>query len=496
MPVLFALASCEKSSVAEPEFLSFAFYKSDNYVLSEDIVFTPGNSQFFEYAINSPANITALKASFTVPQGCIVTVGEIMQESGFTANDFSQPVEYTVTSKNGNKKTYTVSLSVNYKNLTGLPILFLNTEGNRQIIDKETWIAGSYSIMDANGEYIIEGNELEVKGRGNTTWQNPKKPYALKLGSKTSLFGMPKHKRWVLLAAYNDKSMIRTDLAFHLAREYSNLRWKQGGQLIELVLNGQFMGNYYLCEQIKVDENRVRDGYVIEIDYRAKEANGDIFFKSALSKLNFVLKDPDVEKGSAEFKYVESYINNCEQDLKDLNADKYMDYLDIESMVDWYLNSELTKNPDAAFFLSVYMNLSDDGRLYMGPLWDYDLSFGNQVYNDGNGSDNGYVGFTIRNGDRSKIWLAAMFQNPEFVALLKGKMRVIAADEAKIMSYIDLKHQELKKSAVYNDKRWNLLCPAGNSEANISKAYDEQIKYVKDWLHGRIGWLSTNIEAL
>ena len=394
------------------------------------------------------------------------------------------------------KRTYIVSLSVNYKNLTGLPILFINTDGNRQILDKENWIAGNFSIMDSNGEYIFQKNELEIKGRGNTTWQNPKKPYALKLGSKTELFGMPKHKRWVLLAAYNDKSMLRTDLAFHLAREYSNLRWKQGGQLVDLVLNGQFLGNYYLCEQIKVDENRVRDGYVIEIDYRAKEANGDIFFKSTLSQLNFVLKDPDVEKNSEEYLYVKEYINNCEQDLKDLNMEKYMEYLDSESMVDWYLNSELTKNPDAAFFLSVYMNLSEDGKLYMGPLWDYDLSFGNQVYDDGNGSDNGYTGFTIRNGDRSKIWLKAMFENPEFISMLKEKMRVIAAHEADIMSYIDQKHQELRTSALYNDKLWNLMCIKGTSDANILKAYDEQIKYVKDWLHGRIVWLSTNIEAL
>ena len=497
IPMLFALQACEKpSSVSQPEFLSFCFEKSSNYVLSEDIVFGSLESSILEYAIKSPINISALNASFTVPKGCTVTVNGIEQTSGLTPNDFSSPVEYTVTNQNGESKVYTVSLYIDYKNLTGLPIMFINTNGQKPIVDKENWIAGNYSIMAADGEYILDGDELEIRGRGNTTWQNPKKPYALKLGKKTELFGMPKHKRWVLLAAYNDKSMLRTDLAFHLAQEYSNMRWKQGGQLIELVLNGQFLGNYYLCEHIKVDENRVPDGYVIEIDYRAKEANGDIFFKSKLSQLNFVLKDPDVDKGSEEYLYVQDYINNCEQDLKELNAEKYMEYLHLESMVDWYLNSELTKNPDAAFFLSVYMNISEDGNLYMGPLWDYDLSFGNQVYDDGDGSDNGYVGFTIRNGDRSKIWLAAMFKNPEFVAMLKNKMRVIAENEAQIMAYIDNRHQELKKSAIYNDLRWNLMCPRGTSEANISKAYDEQIKYVKDWLHGRIGWLSKNIEAL
>ncbi len=494
--MLAIFQSCEKSTPSEPQFLSFSFEKSENYSLSEDILFESLDSPYLEHVIQYPLNLSSLNANFTVPQGCVVTVNGIEQTSGITPNDFSSPVEYTVTNTLGETRTYTVSLSVNYKNLTGLPILFINTNENRPILDKENWVAGDYSIMGADGEYILERNELEIRGRGNTTWQNPKKPYALKLGKKTELFGMPKHKRWVLLAAFNDKSMIRTDLAFHLAQNYSNLRWKQGGQLLEVILNGQYIGNYYLCEHIKIDENRIPDGYVIEIDYRAKEANGDIFFKSKLSQLNFVIKDPDVAKGSTEYLYVQDFINNCELDLKTLNSSSYMQYLDIESMVDWYLNSELTKNPDSNFFLSVYMNIAADGKLYMGPLWDYDLAFGNQVYDDGAGSDNGYVGFTIRNGDRSKIWLPAMFSNPQFIALLKSKMRVIAANEAEIMAFIDQRHQELKTSAIYNDRKWHLMTPAGSSDEAILKAYESQITYIKDWLHGRIQWLSANIEAL
>ena len=493
-----ALQSCEKSGAPEiePEFLSFAFYKSSNSSLYQDIVFESLEPQNLTHLTTFPLNDLTLAASFTVPEGCVVTVDNIVQTSSKTANDFSQPVEYTITNDKGEQRVYTVSLSVDYKELTGLPVMFINTKQGAPIRDKENWIAGDFSILGNDGKYIIEGNELEIRGRGNTTWYNPKKPYALKLSKKTELFGMPKHKRWVLLAAYNDKSMIRTDLAFHLAQKYSNLRWKQGGQLIELILNGEFMGNYYICEHIKIDENRVPDGYVIEIDYRAKEANGDIFFKSKLSQLNFVIKDPDVEKGSPEYLYAEEYINNCEKDLQVPDSEKYMEYIDLESMVDWYLNSELTRNPDATFFLSVYMNIGADGKLYMGPLWDYDLAFGNQVYDDDNGNDNGYTGFIIRDGDRSKIWMKAMFKNPEFVAMLKSKMKVIAANEAEIMAFIDKRHQELKTSALYNDKQWNLMCPKNASDATIAKAYDEQIKYLKDWLHGRIQWLSTNIEAL
>lgn len=491
--------SCTKTPAEkspEPEFISFSFQKAYNPPLMNDVPFNLSGTTQLSHTFAYPVGLQSLIATFTVPNGCVVTVHDNPQISRVSFNDFSTPVTYTITNTAGAQRQYTVCLSVDYQGFTGLPILYINTQQGKPILDKENWIAGNYSIISPEGDFLIEDKELEIKGRGNTTWQNPKKPYALKLGEKTTLFGMPKHKRWVLLAAYNDRSMIRTDLAFHLAQNYSNLRWKQDGQLIELVLNGKFLGNYYLCEQIKIDDNRVPDGYVVEIDVRAKESNGDIFFKSKLSQLNFVIKDPDVAKGDANYRHVENFINQCEKDLKENRIENYRSYLDLESMVDWYLNSELTKNPDAAFFISVYMNVSDDEKLYMGPLWDYDLAFGNQIYDDGHGSDNGYVGFTIRDTDRSKIWLPAMFQDPEFIALLKEKMQVIADHENDIMAYIDAQHQLLQTSACYNDQLWNLMCSTGSSEAAIKTAYDQEIQSLKDWLHGRIQWLKKSITAL
>ena len=498
LPLIILFSSCEEPTppAEEPKLLSFSITKEYNESLFEDVVFQNIDYQDYNYTFSTPVDLTKLRSQFTASEGAIVTVNGVEQKSGISYNDFSSPVEYLVTNADGISVTYKITLNSEPTAFTSLPIIYINTENNAPIVDKENWILADLSIQGVDNEYSVVGLATEIRGRGNTTWYNPKKPYALKLDKKNELFGMPKHKRWVLLAAYNDKSMIRTDLAFYLAEQFSNLRWKQGGELVELVLNGKFLGNYYLCEHIKIDENRVPDGYILEIDVRAKEANGDIFFTAENSGLKYVIKDPDVIKGSTEYRYVEDFINKLESDLKNLDVESYSQYLDIESMVDWYLNSEVTKNPDADFFISVFMNLSDDGKLYMGPLWDYDLAFGNQIYDDGEGSDNGYEGFTIRDGDRSKIWLKAMFANDEFVTLLKQKMKVIADNEAQIMSYIDAKHRELTLSAQYNDRLWWLLTPKGSSTNQIIEAYDKEIKYLKDWLHGRIDWLSKNIEAL
>ena len=79
---------------------------------------------------------------------------------------------------------------------------------------------------------------------------------------------------------------------------------------------------------------------------------------------------------------------------------------------------------------------------------------------------------------------------------MKKKMEVIASNEAEIMAFIDARHKLLKTSALYNDKRWHLMTPFGATDEEILKSYDEQIKYLKDWLHGRIQWLNTNIQKL
>ena len=305
---------------------------------------------------------------------------------------------------------------------------------------------------------------------------------------------MPKHKRWVLLASWNDKAMMRTDLTFFMAQQYTTLRWKQRGEAVELVLNGEHLGHYYLCEQIKVDENRVPDGYVLEIDYRAKDVNGDIFFTSDVSQLNFVLKDPEPEKGSDEYNYAKNYINKAEKDLKEGNVDSYRSYIDMESFVDWYLNQEFSMNMDANFFLSVYMNIGEDGKLYMGPLWDFDIAFGNDVFDT---NDNKIPeGFYIYNTDKSKLWMKVLRNDPQFIKILKERYAAMRADKDNILAHIDDVAAAQRESAVLNDKKWNRLCKAGSSREQILKAYDAEVQFLKDWVEGRFAWLDENIPNL
>ena len=482
---------------AEPEtttFLTFSINKAQNSALTEDLKFTADEDGVFSCKVPYYVDRKALVPTFTVPPSCRVIAQNKTQISGSSVVNLIQPIEYRITASNGQSSIVKVKFDIGYKGLSGLPVVVINTEGYQTIKDKDTWIPAKMLIDDGQGASLFDEADAEVKGRGNTTWSYAKKPYAIKLGSKAKVLGMPKHKRWVLLASWNDKAMMRTDLTFFMAQQYTTLRWKQRGEAVELVLNGEHLGHYYLCEQIKVDENRVPDGYVLEIDYRAKDVNGDIFFTSDVSQLNFVLKDPEPEKGSDEYNYAKNYINKAEKDLKEGNVDSYRSYIDMESFVDWYLNQEFSMNMDANFFLSVYMNIGEDGKLYMGPLWDFDIAFGNDVFDT---NDNKIPeGFYIYNTDKSKLWMKVLRNDPQFIKILKERYAAMRADKDNILAHIDDVAAAQRESAVLNDKKWNRLCKAGSSREQILKAYDAEVQFLKDWVAGRFAWLDENIPNL
>lgn len=497
------LAGCKDPNTTTPipptpevtTFLNFSLQKAQNAALTEDLNFTIDGDGVFSCKVPYYVDRSSLVPTFTVPAGCIVIAQSKTQISGKTAVNLSKPITYSIRTAEGKTVAVTVKFEIGYKGLSGLPVVVINTEKNQPIKDKDTWIPAKMLIDDGQGNTVFAEADAEVKGRGNTTWSYAKKPYAIKLGEKAEVLGMPKHKRWVLLASWNDKAMMRTDLTFFMAQQYTTFRWKQRGEAVELVLNGEHLGHYYLCEQIKVDKNRVPDGYVLEIDYRAHEDDGDIFFVSALTQLNFVIKDPEPDKGSDEYNYVKNYINKAEKDLYEGNVEEYRSYMNMESFVDWYLNQEFSMNMDACFFLSVYINIGEDGKLYMGPLWDFDIAFGNDVFPEGE-DNHTPEGFYLYNADRSELWLKVLRNDEQFISLLKERYAAMRADKDNILAHIDEVAEAQRESAVLNDQKWNKLCKAGASREQILKAYDKEVQFLKDWVEGRFAWLDKNIPNL
>lgn len=176
----------------------------------------------------------------------------------------------------------------------GIPIVSIETKNNQFILDKENWVDASIKIENAEDEsWNMEPTDMQIRGRGNTTWGCAKKPFAIKFDEKTKICGMPKHKRWVLIANYLDHSHLKNEMAFYLSRQLG-LDYTVRGKFVNLVLNGNYVGLYWLGEQIKVNSNRVDidedNDYLIEMDTYFDETWK---FKSQIKKFPVQVKNDD-----------------------------------------------------------------------------------------------------------------------------------------------------------------------------------------------------------
>ena len=388
----------------------------------------------------------------------------------------------------------------------GLPIVEINTVGNAAITSKEDWLDATLNLTGnhCNEEDLFVATE--IKGRGNSSWNQPKKSYSLKLESKEKVLGMKKHKRWVLIANYSDKTLLRNYLASELGNNYFNSVWNPSFKPVHLILNGTYNGVYLVGEQIKIDGNRVNIQAIDEIE---EDINGDdivnlddggficevnermdeLFNFTTTKGIKISLKEPDEVSTDIQEKIV-SIVQKAEDALYGENwLDSeigYSKYFDINSFVDWYIVNELTKNNDACFFSSVYFYYDPNDKLiHMGPNWDFDISCGNINYN---GCDNP-EGYWIKNSG----WIKRMFEDTDFVNKVEERW---TEKRKELSDYITTSIQEnanyLAAAADLNFAKWDILGSYvwPNSDGYEERTtYQSEVDYLIDWLNKRFEFL-------
>lgn len=412
-----------------------------------------------------------------------VLVNGIEQESSVTVNDFSSPVTYKVVSAQGKSEEYKVTIFY-----SGLPVVVIDTPNASTIPSKhENWLEKtSITILNPDGTVDYSGT-TSIRGRGNSTWSYPKKPYNLKLDSKAKILGMPKHKRWVLLANWMDRTLLRNCVAFQIAHS-TEMAWNPHGQFVDVVLNGKHIGNYFLCEQIKVDKNRVDiheltdtdvdGGYIMELDTYFDETYK---FRSDIRQLPYMFKDPD-EVNNAQFNYMRNFIYDLESSLYDselLAADKFMDYIDINSFIDWWFVHELTKNAEPKHPKSTYMHKDKGGKLCAGPVWDFDW----ETFVPG-------TGYTIQN----TLYYPQLFQNATFVARVKERWQQLKPEFNKISAFIDSEAERIANSESINHSLWPITTSNVNGDESMS--YSDAVKRMKSAYEEKLNWLDKAIRNM
>ena len=204
---------------------------------------------------NYQADLSQLKVVFKAVADHI-TVGDVKQVSGETVNDFRKEVIFRLYTTNNEYRDFKLSVVNPADSFSGFPILALMTENGQKVESKDTWVAGRVVLDPQQSDYPAFSGTMNIKGRGHNSWGQPKKPYNVKLADKTPLMGMNKHKRWSLLANASDRTLLRNRVAYHIGR-LTQLPWTSDTRYVDVIMNGRFVGNYLLTEQIRVDKNRV-----------------------------------------------------------------------------------------------------------------------------------------------------------------------------------------------------------------------------------------------
>ena len=267
-----------------------------------------------------------------------------------------------------------------------LPVLYIETEGRSPIVSKEVYLNATYRL-DPMGVEGIEalGTEAEplpmqIRGRGHSSWEGPKKPYKIKLAKKTAMMGMPQNKHWALL-----KPTENTFAGLQLGK-LMGMEWTPSFRPVEVVLNGDYIGLYFLTETIRIDENRVniheqqdketnpdliKGGWLVEVDNYHDENQITI---PENNRWNLTLRyhspedlsDAQLEWLTNEFKTINAAIYSS-----DKTSTEWEEYIDVESMARFFILQEVMDNPDG-FHGSFYLHkdLSENARWVAGPIWD------------------------------------------------------------------------------------------------------------------------------
>lgn len=519
--VAAAFAACDSPAAPErvaPELASFSFTRANNPALSADALGTISGDTV-TVVLPNVVGVTALVPTFTTSDaGATVWRGNAAQTSGTSAADFTRDVTYRIEARGGTAKQFVVRVIV----FTGLPVVTVTTDGGAPILNREDYVAASVSIYGGKNQPQFNFSApTQIRGRGNSTWHNPKKPYRLKLTSSASLFGFPADRDWTLLANYWDQSLARNALAFQLGSMMTAIGYNPRCTPVELVLNGAHQGAYQLCDHVEVATNRVpatNAGWFLEIvDFRRIEADETWFRSTALDAWSmqsdptpsvWVYKQPD-PPSATQRATVEGDIRRLEEVLYGAGFAHpdtgYAKYLDVDALIDWYIVQELSKNNDAAFFNSTYVYKTPTGKIVVGPLWDFDLAFGNYAF------DAGPTGWKIRNS----AWVERLFEDRAFIGRLKTRWQALYARRGEVDRWITDYTRSLEHSQRLTHPMWLPYAPLpllrmdGFGETDLSQPrvrtlsdlwtdadYANEVTELRTWLNTRWAWLHTGIMDL
>lgn len=396
---------------------------------------------------------------------------------------------------------------------TGLPIVKIETaDGENPSTAKEKHNGRMYLIK--NGETIYDSgdkNEFSINVRGNATAYYPKHPYKLKLPKKANLLSdnplnasENKDKNWVLLAGYCDKTLLRNNIGLFMASLFNEIEGNENlyipnSQFVDVVINGQYIGNYCLTDSIKEGNDRVsisEGGVIAEYDwnYYSKEPK---YIISDVQKYPYTFKYPDAEDNDISvYSAISNFgyrINSFETALYDSETDDWKNYVDIEAFARWFVVNNILANKDPNFY---FYRVSNDNasKFIMGPVWDFEWSIGIGWYDDP--PPYPPADYWVVNN----WYFTELLNKPEFVEAVKNQWAAIKSYYPNLSETLNTKMDEyaeyIELSRKLNFFVWDILDKKISLGRVAQGSYEEELFIDKHFMVEHLAWLDSAINGL
>lgn len=399
--------------------------------------------------------------------------------------------------------------------VTNLPTVSIHIYAGYDPKDKVTELPSNITITYDGGTRIQE-YPITTRGRGNASWDFPKKPWRIKFADGkshhmlrgSSMESPSKAKKWTLINNYGDKTLLRNCLAFEVSKRL-NAIYTPWAQPVDVIMNGEYKGCYQLCDQISVDRARVpitemtnldneepfvTGGYLIEVDaYASRESS---WFTSSRGNPVTIKHPGDDEITTQQHNYIRNYFNLMESSVFASNytdpVNGYRKYLDIESFLKHFLIGEFSGNMDT--YWSVYMFKDrEENQFHVAPCWDFDLAFDNdqRIYPVNGRSDwafrggscagdmRNFVNRLLSDGDAYQM-LNQLWRNNRKEGLI---------DEKTLVAWVDSMAQDIEASANLNFVRWPILNSRVHQNVSALGSFDAEVDVLREYIPTRLNWI-------
>lgn len=406
---------------------------------------------------------------------------------------------------------------------TNLPLVIINTDGGANIPDDPRVPAnmkiiyrgeGQRNNLDdqTNSSFLNYDGRINIELRGSSSQSTPKKQYGFSTkladgvtNNNVSLLGLPAENDWILNGLVFDESLMRNYLCYNLSRRIGE--YASRTVYCEVILNGNYIGLYMLLEKIKPDPNRVDIHEIARTDVSVPEISGGYITKAdkttggdpvawtmssyiGLNDVAFIHEWPDPELVNvtqttyirSEFEKLANTASN--NDISPVTG--YPSVIDIPSFIDYMIINELSANADAYQF-STYYNKDRNGKLRAGPLWDQDLTFGNDLTFWGLDRSKTNT-WQFNNGDNEgpKFW-KDLYNNTKFRCYLSKRWNELTKpgrplNYNSLVAFIDETTQLISEAAVRENTKWG-----------TSPNHELDILNMKGWLQERIQWMTNTL---